>query len=155
MRLLSVLLLCFSFCFTVEATPVKKAAPAPATSSKVQQANEMFQRFFKKHSLMLFYSSRCGHCHHSAPVLSSWAKKHQVQVDARAFDNRPLRPFFTKYAKANDSLVKKAFGEHPRATPALFIVDKDFEAFYPVTIGMLDYDHLNQRLYQVVRLISG
>jgi len=102
----------------------------------------------------LFYASTCPHCHELAPVLKHWAEKNHVFVLALSFDNEPLAEF-PKFRPATTQWVNAAFAGQAISYPALFVVNRQTQMLYPVSIGSLSERKLNERMRSLIVKIKS
>lgn len=120
--------------------------PLQGTSVSTSAANTSpSASFFKTHHIVFFFASTCPHCHHQAPVLARWASAIGAPIDARSFDDKPLVGFVGHQAVTKD-LVDAAFAGKPISYPALFIMNEENHALYPVAFGALDDIQLQARM---------
>ena len=110
--------------------------------------------FFKTHGLLLFFSSQCPYCIQFAPVVKQYSERHQAEILALSFDNRPL-PSFPQFIPASKEWVAAAFGNTAISYPALFIVNPKTKAIYPVSTGAYAYSELNQMMNNMIETING
>lgn len=110
--------------------------------------------FFTQHTLVLFYSSTCPHCHQFAPVLKNWAESYQAGVLALSFDNESL-PEFPNFKPATTEWVNAAFAGRSISYPALFVVNKQTQVLYPVALGAMTSTELNARMKSLVPKIKA
>jgi type-F conjugative transfer system pilin assembly thiol-disulfide isomerase TrbB len=110
--------------------------------------------FFSEHGLVLFYSSSCPHCHRFAPVLQSWAERHQAEVLPLSLDNSAL-PQFPHFLPASTEWINAAFQNSTIQYPALFVVNPKNKTLYSVGFGFMNSDELNVRMEQLLPKISA
>lgn len=110
--------------------------------------------FFSTHALVLFYASTCPHCHRFAPVLKRWAVQQGADILALSFDNQPL-PEFPQFNEATTAWVNAAFQGQAITYPALFIVNQQNHALYPVAMGSLTDVELDRRLTMLLPKIQA
>ncbi|WP_347252398.1 type-F conjugative transfer system pilin assembly thiol-disulfide isomerase TrbB [Legionella sp.] len=110
--------------------------------------------FFAAHDLVFFYASTCPYCHQVAPVLKRWAKRRHAAVIPLSFDNRPLAefPYFTPATK---DWVNVTFAGRPIYYPALFVVNRTAHRLYPIAIGSLTEDELDERMQVLIPKIKA
>lgn len=121
---------------------------APSTSAAVQQQPQR-NGFFQNHALVLFYASTCPHCHRFAPVLKNWADTYGASVLPFSFDNQPLAQFLD-FKPATSEWVQAAFAGRAISYPALFIINTQTHALYPVTIGAMSEIELANRMQDFI-----
>ena len=105
--------------------------------------------FFKTHVVVFFFASTCPYCHKQAPVLSRWASTYGVRVDARSFDDKPIRGFEGQRPVTKD-LVDAAFAGKPITYPALFVMNESRGTLYPVSFGALNEVELQARMDNLI-----
>jgi type-F conjugative transfer system pilin assembly thiol-disulfide isomerase TrbB len=103
------------------------------------------ESFINQHRLVFIFSSHCPHCHNQAPILKAYAQNHQFLVEAYSLDNQGL-PEFSQFEAPSEDLLKTAFAEQSIQTPAIFIVNTETLALYPVSIGEVNFDELQSRI---------
>lgn len=101
--------------------------------------------FFHKHSLVFLFASTCPHCHDEAPILADWAVRHEANVLAFSFDDKPL-PEFPNARSVTKDLVEAAFSGQAIRYPALFVMNNNTHALYPVAFGALNQTELHDRM---------
>lgn len=115
-----------------------------------RHANESGQsNFYTTHEVLFLFSSSCPHCHNQAPVLKQWAVDVGAAVVAYSFDGIAL-PEFKEALPVPSSLVVAAFEGQPIRYPALFVMNKKTRALYPVAIGELNLNQLENRMSVLV-----
>lgn len=105
--------------------------------------------FFQTHGFVFFFASTCPYCHQFSPVLRRLATTLGAQVLPLSFDNQPL-PEFKKFLPATSDWTTVAFKNEAIHYPALFIVNPQTQALYPVSIGSLNENELLFRLDALV-----
>ena len=105
--------------------------------------------FQQNHRLVFFFSSTCPHCHNFAPVLKKWVDDNQYAVDAFSFDGKSL-PDFSNVLTPDNQLLQAAFQNETIRYPALFVVNTQTANLYPVAIGELNFQELNERMQILV-----
>jgi type-F conjugative transfer system pilin assembly thiol-disulfide isomerase TrbB len=109
--------------------------------------------FFSQHGFVLFYASTCPHCHHFAPVLKAFAKRHHAEVLPLSFDNQPLAEF-PRFLPASTDWVNAAFKGQAINYPALFIANPKTAALYPVAFGSMTEGELEERMTVIMAKIT-
>ena len=122
------------------------------TASANKQSNNGAQ-FFNKHSLLLIYSSRCRYCHLFAPTLKQYVDERGLTVRSISLDGRPIR-HFPNIEQADEALINTAYGDMPHGTPALFVINEETNAIYPVLFGNASYDELSNRVMTLILKIK-
>ncbi len=110
--------------------------------------------FFSTHGVILFYGSRCPHCQQFAPILKHWADLHSAEILPLSLDNQPL-PEFPKYAPATTEWINAAFVGNVINYPALFVVNPETKALYPVGFGSMTESELNDRMDVLITKITA
>lgn len=116
-----------------------------AAYSETQSNSTHSEAFFKTHGFVFFFASTCPYCHQFSPVLKNLATELQAEVLPLSFDNQPL-PEFKDVLPATSDWTTIAFKNEAIHYPALFIVNPELEAMYPVAIGSLNENELMVRL---------
>lgn len=118
-----------------------------------KEVTPLQQGFFAHHTLVLFYSSTCPHCHVFAPILKAWSQNHNTQVLALSFDNEPL-PEFPSFKPATTEWVNAAFTGRTISYPALFIANTQSKTLYPVAMGAMTLEELDTRMRALIPKIK-
>lgn len=105
--------------------------------------------FFVKHKLLFFFASTCPYCHQFAPTLKDVAKKLNAKISAYSFDDKALTTF-PDFKVPPIELVTAAFQNREITYPALFILNEETNALYPISFGFLSAAELVERL-QIVK----
>lgn len=98
-----------------------------------------------KQAFVLFYMSSCSHCRKFEPVLKQYADEHHIPVLAYTLDGRKL-PSFPNSVTPSREEVDKFFPYQKPSVPALFVMDSNKGAIYPVASGEASYDQLASRM---------
>jgi len=101
--------------------------------------------FQQNHRFVFFFSSTCPHCHNFAPILKKWVDVNQYAVDAFSFDGKYLAEFSNVLIPDNQ-LLQAAFQNETIRYPALFVVNTQTANLYPVAIGELNFQELDERM---------
>lgn len=101
--------------------------------------------FYKNHDIILFFSSTCIHCHNFAPVITSWAKEHNATLTSYTLDGRGIDTI-PSFNEPSEELLDAAFGDSPRGTPALFILNRNNGSIYPVMYGESTRQELDEKI---------
>ena len=115
---------------------------------------DVFHDFFKNHRILFFFASTCPYCHQQAPILKAWSSHHDAVIEAYSFDGLPLQEFSNIHA-LNTALVNVAFQGSAIRYPALFIINQQTQAIYPVSIGALSEVELSDRFRQLISKIMA
>ncbi|WP_237761223.1 type-F conjugative transfer system pilin assembly thiol-disulfide isomerase TrbB [Legionella cherrii] len=115
--------------------------------------NKQDKGFFNTHGLILFYGSQCPHCKQFAPILQRWAARNKAEVLPLSLDNQPL-PGFPKFLPATTEWINAAFGGNTINYPALFVVNPNTKALYPVGFGSMTEAELNDRIKTLIPKIK-
>lgn len=110
--------------------------------------------FEQNHQLVFFFASTCPHCHNFSPILKKWVDDNHYIVDAYSFDGQPL-PEFQNVFTPNNQLLQAAFQNETIRYPALFVVNVDTANLYPVAIGELDAQELEERMQILIPKIMA
>ncbi|HHT0594803.1 TPA: type-F conjugative transfer system pilin assembly thiol-disulfide isomerase TrbB [Legionella anisa] len=121
--------------------------------NRVELPNKKDKGFFSTHGVILFYGSQCPHCKQFAPILKRWAKRSGAEVLPLAFDNQPLSEF-PRFLPATTEWVNVAFQGNAINYPALFVVNPETKALYPVGFGSMTQEELNARMEVVIPKIN-
>ena len=95
--------------------------------------------------MLFLFSSHCPHCHNQAPILKAFAKERHFSVESYSLDNQGLPDFPDAQAPADD-LLMSAFSGQSIQTPAIFILNTETLALYPLAIGEVGFEELEQRI---------
>lgn len=123
-------------------------------SLTVKAAESRQQEFFRTHGLVLFYSSHCPHCRQFAPVLKKWTEHHHAQLLPLSFDNQAL-PEFPHFLPASTEWVSAAFQGNEINYPAVFIVNPETKALYPVGFGAMSDNELDERMALLIPKVNA
>jgi type-F conjugative transfer system pilin assembly thiol-disulfide isomerase TrbB len=114
--------------------------------------------FTDNHHLLFLFSSHCPHCHNQAPILKAFAKERHFSVESYSLDNQGL-PDFPDAQIPPDDLLMTAFSGQSIQTPAIFLVNSETLALYPVAIGEVGFEELYERVQdlssKVIRFENG
>lgn len=111
-------------------------------------------RFFKSHSLLFFFSSTCPYCQAQAKSLKTWAEDNHVTIEAISFDDKGL-PEFPDFKTPTSSLISVAYQGKPMRFPAIFIMNQNTNALYPVAFGALEPFELAERINELTSKINS
>lgn len=117
--------------------------------SSFAQAN-----FYDKHGFLFFYGSQCPHCQRFAPVLRHFSDEQHIPVLPLSLDNQGL-PDFPHFTAATTEWLTLAFDDRPIEYPALFLINPEIHALYPVSIGALSEGELSERLKNLIPRIEA
>ena len=101
--------------------------------------------FFNSHALIFIFASTCPHCHRFAPIVKYFSEKNQARVLAISLNNTPLEEF-PDFKKPSPELMGATFGGQAITYPALFLLNKNTKAIYPVSVGSMTSEELNDRM---------
>lgn len=110
--------------------------------------------FTQNHHLVFFFASTCPHCHNFSPILKNWVDNHHYQVDSYSFDGQAL-PEFQQVFTPDNQLLQAAFQNETIRYPALFVVNVDTANLYPVAIGELNAQELEERMQILIPKIMA
>ena len=116
-----------------------------AAFAEPEQNSTTSSAFVQTPGFVFFFASTCPYCHQFSPVLRRLATSFQAQVLPLSFDNKPL-PEFKDFQPATSDWTTLAFKNEAIHYPALFIVNPEIQALYPVSIGSLNENELVTRL---------
>lgn len=105
--------------------------------------------FFQNHSFVFFFASSCPYCHQFAPILRNLAAHLDAQIYPYSLDSKPIATF-TNFLRPPTNLITIAFQDKEIKYPALFILNDETNALYPVSFGFLSAAELVERL-QIVK----
>lgn len=105
--------------------------------------------FFQDHALMLFFSSQCRFCQQFAPTLKYWADRQGAMVIPLTLDNQTL-PQFPQFFTAPTELITAAFKGQSITYPALFVMNRQSKALYPVSVGAQSSSELEGRMRELI-----
>ena len=111
----------------------------------VKERREAHRDFYKSHKLLLIFSSRCGHCKRFAPKITRWVEANGAKLRAVSLDGRGL-PNIPHFEAPEESMLRTAYSGSPRVTPALFIINEETSAIYPVVYGNEEYRTLSVKI---------
>ncbi|KTC69774.1 conjugal transfer protein TrbB [Legionella bozemanae] len=124
-----------------------------AKQQRQETLNKKGKGFFSTHGLILFYGSQCPHCKQFAPILKRWVTRNKAEVLPLSLDNQPL-PGFPKFLPATTEWINSAFGGNAINYPALFVVNPNTKALYPVGFGSMTEAELNDRIKTLIPKIK-
>ena len=101
--------------------------------------------FTENHHLLFIFSSHCPHCHNQAPILKACAQNKHFKIEAYSLDNQGFPDFPDAQIPADD-LLMTAFSGQSIQTPAIFILNTETLALYPLAIGEVGFEELEQRI---------
>ena len=101
--------------------------------------------FTDNHHLLFIFSSHCPHCHNQGPVLKAFAEESHFQVEAYSLDDKGVYDFPDAQTPPDDLLIT-AYANQSVRTPAIFVVNSETLALYPVAIGEMGLEELRERI---------
>ncbi|HFD8251459.1 TPA: type-F conjugative transfer system pilin assembly thiol-disulfide isomerase TrbB [Legionella pneumophila] len=123
------------------------------THQREAPLNTKGKGFFSTHGLILFYGSQCPHCKQFAPILKHWITRNKAELMPLSLDNQPLLEF-PKFLPATTEWINVAFGGNAINYPALFVVNPNTKALYPVGFGSMTQAELNGRMEVLIPKIK-
>lgn len=115
--------------------------------AQVSQYTDALEKMREQTGLFLFFSSDCIYCQHFAPIVKSFAERHQFKIIPITLNGGVLPEF--PYAKVDKGQAAQ-FGV--TVTPALYAVNPKTARAYPVSIGISSFEELTRQLYEVSKL---
>lgn len=107
--------------------------------------NSVAYEFIDNHRLIFLFSSHCPHCHNQAPILKAFSDENHFEVDAYSLDNQGIEEY-PDVQMPTQELLTVAFADQSIKTPAIFILNTESFALYPVSIGEVGFDELQSRM---------
>lgn len=101
---------------------------------------------------LLVYSSRCHYCKLFAPAFNQWAKKTNANYISMSLDNSNTYP---NTVPTDENLINTAFGDMPRGTPALFLINETRKTIYPVLFGNASLEELIKRDREILAKVHS
>ncbi len=124
---------------TEDVYPITSPGRMALTAMQVREFDDVIMKAKDDFGLILFSSEECGFCEAQQSILAF-------------FENQYHWPIRSVDVKTNPNFATR-FGIEQ--TPSIILVNKDSQAYLPISSGVISMSDLKKRLYRSIRYMQG
>lgn len=129
--------------------PVDQNARHVYYQERHQEITKRIQALAQEYGLFFFFKGNCSYCHHFAPVVRHFAKKHGWSVLGISMDGGTLPEF--PGAKRDNGMAARLQVSH---VPALIAFHAGSERMIPLAYGLISESEIEERIDLLTRALN-
>ncbi|EKE08837.1 MAG: hypothetical protein ACD_16C00248G0019 [uncultured bacterium] len=130
--------------------PVDQNARHVYYQEKNQEITKRIKALAQDYGLFFFFKGECSYCHHFAPVVKHFAKKHGWSVLAVSLDGGRLEEF--PGARRDNGIAARLQVSH---VPALIAFHSSSGQMIPLAYGMVSESEIEERIDLLTRTVTS
>jgi len=130
--------------------PVDQNARHIYYQEKHQETTKRIKALAREYGLFFFFKGECSYCHHFAPVVKHFAKKHGWSVMGISLDGATLAEF--PGAKRDNGMAARLQVSH---VPALIAFHASSGKMIPLAYGMVSESEIEERVDLLTRSLNS
>lgn len=130
--------------------PVDQNARHIYYQERHQDITKRIKALAQEYGLFFFFKGTCAYCHHFAPIVKDFAKKHGWSVLAVSLDGGTLPEF--PGAKKDNGMAARLQVSH---VPALIAFHPSSQQMIPLAYGMVSESEIEERVDLLTRTFSS
>ncbi|MBX9620666.1 MAG: type-F conjugative transfer system pilin assembly protein TraF [Alphaproteobacteria bacterium] len=130
--------------------PVDQNARHIYYQERHQDITRRIKALAQEYGLFFFFKGECAYCHHFAPVVKDFAKKHGWSVLAVSLDGRRLPEF--PEARRDNGMATRLQVSH---VPALIAFHPSSGQMIPLAYGLVSESEIEERIDLLTRVQAG
>lgn len=107
-----------------------------------------------RYGVFFMFESHCAACLKFAPILESFAQKHDLHVQGVSRDGKPLRTWSGAWRPDENGALYR-MGLENKPSPAIALFDKKEKRTIPIGYGIMAHDQLANRIYVLTQVKAG
>ena len=131
-------------------SPVSSLGNQIAIDKKNQEREVILKTIFKRYGIFFFYSSKCIYCHKYIPILKSFILRYNINIIPITMDGIIIEEWPNSKLDQGKSKFFDSFNMKDKPVPATFLFDQLTKEITPVGYGLLTYDELSYRIFELV-----
>ena len=130
--------------------PVDQNARHVYYQERHQEITKRIKALAQEYGLFFFFKSKCAYCHHFAPIVKDFAKKHGWSVLAVSLDGGTLPEF--PEARKDNGMAARLQVSH---VPALIAFHPTSGQMIPLAYGLISESEIEERIDLLTRSFSS
>jgi conjugal transfer pilus assembly protein TraF len=130
--------------------PVDQNARHIYYQEKHQDITKRIKALAQEYGLFFFFKGTCAYCHHFAPIVKEFAKKHEWSVLAVSLDGGTLPEF--PEARKDNGMAARLQVSH---VPALIAFHPSSGQMIPLAYGLISESEIEERIELLTRIQAG
>ena len=131
-------------------SPISSLGNQIEIDKKNQEREVILKTISKRYGIFFFYSSKCVYCHKYTPILKSFISEYDIDVMPISIDGIIIEEWPNSKLDQGQSKFFDSFNMKDKPVPATFLFDQLTREVIPVGYGLLTYDELSDRIFELI-----